>query len=92
MVNSYWTASPFNKGSIGCTETSVRNHLSTLRKIPKDCRSHLYRSASLKSRVNRDFYHENSRINSETRHFGVTMDAVHFIPQQLAQNNLQIHW
>jgi hypothetical protein len=38
-------------GPIGCPETSVRNCRSTLRKIPKERRSHLHRSGSLKSRI-----------------------------------------
>jgi len=36
-------------GPIGFPETSVRNYHSTLREIPKELRSHLYRGGSLKS-------------------------------------------
>jgi len=32
---------------LGCPETSVRNYHSTLRKIPKDRRSHLHCDESL---------------------------------------------
>jgi hypothetical protein len=35
----------------GCPETSLRNYHSTLRKIPKERRSHLHRVVSLKSRT-----------------------------------------
>jgi hypothetical protein len=38
-------------GPIGCPETSIRNYQSTLRKIPKEGRSHLHRGGSLKSRI-----------------------------------------
>jgi hypothetical protein len=31
-------------GPIGCPETPVRNYNYTLRKMPKECRSHLHRS------------------------------------------------
>jgi len=36
-------------GKMGCPEMSVENYHSTLRKIPKSCRSHLHRGGSLKS-------------------------------------------
>jgi uncharacterized protein YodC (DUF2158 family) len=37
-------------GPIGCPETSVNNYQSTLRNIPEERRSNLYRCGSLKSR------------------------------------------
>jgi hypothetical protein len=36
--------------SIGCTETTVTNYNSTLRKIPEECISNLHHGESLKSR------------------------------------------
>jgi len=36
-------------GTVGCPEMSVEKYHSTLRKIPKSCRFHLYRGGSLKS-------------------------------------------
>jgi hypothetical protein len=44
-----WTAWPLKMGPRGCPEPSVRNSRSTLRKVPKEHRSHLHRGASLKS-------------------------------------------
>ena len=38
-------------GPLDCPETSVRNYHSTLRNIPEECRSHLHRGGSLKSRI-----------------------------------------
>jgi hypothetical protein len=38
-------------GPIGCPETSVANYNSTIRKIPKERRSHFNRGESLKSRL-----------------------------------------
>jgi hypothetical protein len=52
-VGSYskktWTAWPLKMGPIGCPETSVRNHHSALRKIPKERISHLHRGRSMTS-------------------------------------------
>jgi hypothetical protein len=45
--HSKWPNSPVKIGQIGCPETSVRNYHSTLRKIPKERRSHLHRGGSL---------------------------------------------
>jgi hypothetical protein len=39
-------------GPKSCSETSVRNRQSTLRKIPKQRGSHLHCGGSLKSRIN----------------------------------------
>ena len=36
---------------IGCPETSVRNYQYTLRNIPEERKSHLFRGGSLKSRI-----------------------------------------
>jgi hypothetical protein len=49
MKNSSWTTWPLKLGPIGCHETSVTNHQSTLRKIQEERKSHLHRSGSLKS-------------------------------------------
>ena len=46
LSKSAW---PSKMGPIGCPETSVRNYHSTLRKNPKERRSHLHRGRSLKS-------------------------------------------
>jgi hypothetical protein len=40
---------PVFKGPRGCLEMSVTNYHSTLRKIPKERRSHLHRAGNLKS-------------------------------------------
>jgi hypothetical protein len=45
-----WNLRSSRIGPIGCPETSVRNYHSTLRDIPEERRSHLYRRGSLKSR------------------------------------------
>jgi hypothetical protein len=37
-------------GPIGCSETSAQNYHSTPRNTPEECRSHLHRGGSLKSR------------------------------------------
>jgi hypothetical protein len=42
---------PLKIGPISCPETSARNYHSTLRKIPKERRSHLHCGVSLKSRL-----------------------------------------
>jgi hypothetical protein len=41
---------PLKMGPIGCSETLVHNHHSTLCNIPEERRSHLHRGGSLKSR------------------------------------------
>jgi len=48
---SSYIAWPLKMGPIRCFETSVRNYHSTLRKIPKERKSHLHRRWSLKSRI-----------------------------------------
>ena len=47
----FLTAWPLKMGPIDCPETSVRYYHSTLRKIPKERRSHLHLGGSLKSRI-----------------------------------------
>lgn len=42
------SSSPLKIGLISCAETSARYYHSTLRKIPEERRSHLYRDVSLK--------------------------------------------
>jgi hypothetical protein len=38
-------------GPVGCPATSLRNNHSTLRKVPLDCKSHLYHNGGLKLRI-----------------------------------------
>jgi hypothetical protein len=45
------TAWPLKMRPIGCPETSVNNHQSTLRNIPEERRPNLHRDGSLKSRI-----------------------------------------
>jgi len=60
----------------GCPETSVRNLHSTLRKIPKERRSHLYRGGNLKSLIYRSVQH------SKTLHYSHTQFYVRFSSKQ----------
>jgi hypothetical protein len=48
--SSSWTAWPLKLEPPGCPDTSLRNYHSTLRKIPKERRCHIFRGGSLKSR------------------------------------------
>jgi hypothetical protein len=48
--DSSWASWPLKMRPIGCPETSVANYQSTVRNIPEEWRSHLYRGGSPKSR------------------------------------------
>jgi hypothetical protein len=48
------TVCPAKRGPIGCPETSVQNFHSALRNIPEECRYHLSRGGSLRSRIDKN--------------------------------------
>jgi hypothetical protein len=63
------TTCPLKMEPMCCPETSARKYNSTLRKIPKERRCHLYRGGSLKSRQHQAYHAITNSSASETGNF-----------------------